>query len=875
VRSTTNTKDAEMTSAFQRKKVPPLDLTVKTYSSPKSSSSEGVGSFSEELLPSTPCTVKSHKGTELHRLVTSLDAKKVKDWLASQLTLSRLIDRKDEHGFTALLKASALAGNVGTEIASLLLDHKANLHIRDPDGYTALHWASACGHLGTLKRIIKAIKDPQTPPMPPPQSSPRGGHMSMLLGSGMDEKMAPPAMSPLILSMKPIVPTKPKLRDERSFTKKAHLASPALGSQGAKDYERALNARSNEGETPLMRASRLGQTTCIKALLHAKANPFLRNIRGESAMDIAGVFQKRCNKKRRAYTRGEMLKANHRLGTLVLHHPDCLRHAGAYLRSPVNLKKGKRDKGTKPEGTKGNRKRGFEVMEKTKEENSKSNGASKKRNRRRLELQDLQEMVKGSESVHSILDMQSPLSSSVPTMVTGRNPPQPLPQVNVDPNEARMKVAAGWKWIYHQESPERIFESLPILNSTGFLPTGEVRCLSNFEKASPGIIRLAHADEYVRMVMSLGQAVRETVPFTPQVQKVMQPNKRLKAADTCDTLFSPGSLDAALRASGAVKTAIDAVVEREAVNAFCLVRPPGHHAGVKGLLQRGKSCGFCIFNSVAIGALYALKYHRREIKKVAIVDLDVHHGNGTEDILIQRGDPEKIFFTSIHIYSNSPGEYYFYPGSGEKGSLLHNHINIPVDPLWKGSAASRPSSSHQNGCSSGKDTDEEDSQQRHNHSSRERMTRRGDNADAGRHAWRAKVQNILLPAVRAFNPDLILISAGFDGAKYDVGNSQPTLNRTALMGLDLEPLDFEWATQKIQMVANICCQGRVVSVLEGGYGCKQKRQKSGSLSSRSPKTHEQSKTQALQTRCSVRNKANNTHTSAATSVSSKVYQVSK
>ena len=127
----------------------------------------------------------------------------------------------------------------------------------------------------------------------------------------------------------------------------------------------------------------------------------------------------------------------------------------------------------------------------------------------------------------------------------------------------------------------------------------------------------------------------EPVPFTPHVQRsIGMSERRIKSPGTSDTAFSKGSLGAALRAGGAVCRAVDAVVNGENRNAFCVVRPPGHHAGVNGLEDGAHSCGFCIFNSVAIGAMHALDRHRGNgVERVAIVDFDIHHGNGTEEIV--------------------------------------------------------------------------------------------------------------------------------------------------------------------------------------------------------------------------------------------------
>jgi acetoin utilization deacetylase AcuC-like enzyme len=144
---------------------------------------------------------------------------------------------------------------------------------------------------------------------------------------------------------------------------------------------------------------------------------------------------------------------------------------------------------------------------------------------------------------------------------------------------------------------------------------------------------------------------RPPVPFTPKVQKLMQlqSDEEIKDADKSDTTFSAGSLQAALRAAGSVVAAIDAVVDGTHRNAFCCVRPPGHHAGANGLESDAVSCGFCIFNNVAIGALHALRERSSVVKKVAVIDFDVHHGNGTQAIFEGIDDPSAVFFFSIHL----------------------------------------------------------------------------------------------------------------------------------------------------------------------------------------------------------------------------------
>lgn len=207
-----------------------------------------------------------------------------------------------------------------------------------------------------------------------------------------------------------------------------------------------------------------------------------------------------------------------------------------------------------------------------------------------------------------------------------------------------------------------------------------------------------------------------------------------------DTALGPASGEAALAAVGALTAAVDAVMERRARAAFAAVRPPGHHAGP------ARAMGFCVFNNIAIAALHARKAHR--LRRVAVVDFDVHHGNGTEEIF--RGD-EDLFFASSHQFPN-------YPGTGSGRDDNGHILNVPLRP---GSAGA---------------------------------------------AFRAGWSERLLPALRDFGPELILISAGFDGHTKD-----------PLAHLNLVEADFAWVTAAIRAVADDCCQGRLVSTLEGGY----------------------------------------------------------
>jgi acetoin utilization deacetylase AcuC-like enzyme len=208
-----------------------------------------------------------------------------------------------------------------------------------------------------------------------------------------------------------------------------------------------------------------------------------------------------------------------------------------------------------------------------------------------------------------------------------------------------------------------------------------------------------------------------------------------------DTAMNPASLEAARRAAGAVCGAVDAVMAGEAPNAFCAVRPPGHHA------EPARSMGFCIFNSVAIGALHARAEHG--LKRVAVVDFDVHHGNGTQSAFWDDGD---LFYGSTH-------QMPLYPGTGAAVETGAGNIhNFPLSP------------------------------------------------GAGGVAFRDAFIDGLLPALDAFAPELLLVSAGFDGHVDD-----------PLAQLRLETEDYAWVSAELLAVAERHCRGRLVSSLEGGY----------------------------------------------------------
>jgi len=222
--------------------------------------------------------------------------------------------------------------------------------------------------------------------------------------------------------------------------------------------------------------------------------------------------------------------------------------------------------------------------------------------------------------------------------------------------------------------------------------------------------------------------------------KAIEPTEGTVAVDA-DTFLSNGSIDASLRASGGLCYAIDEILEDRALRAFCAVRPPGHHS------EAETAMGFCLLNHVAIGARHALE--NPAVKKVAIIDFDVHHGNGTQAVF--EDSPDVLFVSSHQIP--------LYPGTGNADETgCGNILNLPL-------AA-------------------------------------GDGSKRFREAWKQRG----LPAISGFEPDLILISAGFDAHQRD-----------PLGQVELQDADYHWITRQICDIATDSCQGRVASILEGGY----------------------------------------------------------
>ncbi|MEO1107219.1 MAG: histone deacetylase family protein [Pseudomonadota bacterium] len=209
-----------------------------------------------------------------------------------------------------------------------------------------------------------------------------------------------------------------------------------------------------------------------------------------------------------------------------------------------------------------------------------------------------------------------------------------------------------------------------------------------------------------------------------------------------DTFMSPGSVDAAYRAAGAVVRAVDLVLGGEVSNAFCAIRPPGHHA------ETDKAMGFCLFGNAALAAKHALDHHG--LSRVAVVDFDVHHGNGTQDLLWD--EKRALVITSQQMP--------LWPGSGrpDETGAYETIVNIPLAPGTGGSE------------------------------------------------MRAAYEALAFSPLRAFRPELIIISAGFDAHQDD-----------PLANLNWSTEDFAWITAELCKIADEFCEGRIVSTLEGGY----------------------------------------------------------
>jgi acetoin utilization deacetylase AcuC-like enzyme len=271
----------------------------------------------------------------------------------------------------------------------------------------------------------------------------------------------------------------------------------------------------------------------------------------------------------------------------------------------------------------------------------------------------------------------------------------------------------------HPERPDRLRAIEHALEAEKFQSLARVQA----PQAALEVIALCHPMDYITQI-------RDAIPMEGIVQL------------DADTSMSHGTFEAALRAAGGAVYAVDEVMTKKAANAFVAVRPPGHHA------ETARPMGFCIFDNAAIAARYART--RYGIARAAIVDFDVHHGNGSQE----------IFWADRSVMYCSTHQMPLYPGTGavSESGEFDTVVNAPLRP--------------------------------------------GD----GGEAFRAAFENRVLPRLRDFAPELVIISAGFDAHMRD-----------PLANLNLVEADFAWATQKLMDVADRFADDRVVSLLEGGY----------------------------------------------------------
>ncbi|HST76253.1 MAG TPA: histone deacetylase family protein [Acetobacteraceae bacterium] len=273
---------------------------------------------------------------------------------------------------------------------------------------------------------------------------------------------------------------------------------------------------------------------------------------------------------------------------------------------------------------------------------------------------------------------------------------------------------------WHPECPDRLRAVLRALEGEGFADLlREAAPLATLDQ-----LARAHSPEYVEAILAIRPAPGETLALD------------------ADTLMGAGSAEAALGAAGGAVAGVDAAMEGWARAVFVATRPPGHHA------EPARAMGFCLFNNVAVAAHHARARWRK--RRIAVVDFDVHHGNGTQAMFA--ADPD-LFYGSSH-------QYPCYPGTGrpsERG-VANNVVNAPLPP--------------------------------------------GSDGQAFRAAWR----EVILPALDDFAPEFLIVSAGFDAHRAD-----------PLAQLRVEAVDFAWLTAELVGMAARHTDGRIVSVLEGGY----------------------------------------------------------
>lgn len=293
----------------------------------------------------------------------------------------------------------------------------------------------------------------------------------------------------------------------------------------------------------------------------------------------------------------------------------------------------------------------------------------------------------------------------------------------------------------HHEQPERLVSVMTGVRSVKEKYPNSVVVVEDFEPVHLNDLLLAHSVNYYKKL-------ERSVPTTDEPQHITQYSSQFdtRSFEDFDTFMSSNSLKAALYAAGSVCKAVDSIMSGEYRHAFCVVRPPGHHCGKSGHAT-ASSQGYCILNNVAIGGLYAKEKYNLE--RIAIVDFDVHHGNGTEEVL---GSNSNFLFISIHVGN-------IYPFTGKNG--LERPFNVMNISL-----------------------------------------RQGEGSKKFHKAFDRKI----IPMLDKYEPQLLFISAGFDGHKED-----PT------QALNLLEKDYFLTTEKLKAIANKYCEGKIISVLEGGY----------------------------------------------------------
>lgn len=284
----------------------------------------------------------------------------------------------------------------------------------------------------------------------------------------------------------------------------------------------------------------------------------------------------------------------------------------------------------------------------------------------------------------------------------------------------------------HPESPRRLRDALDALRGSGLLSSSSIVMVKPRE-ASIEEIGLVHSGSYIDLVRRIAE--------------------RGGGLLDSDTVVSKGSWKAALFAAGGLLEACRLIVNGDLSNAFALVRPPGHHVGFSGAALTAPSAGFCIFNNVAIAASKLL---RDGLSRVAIVDIDCHHGNGTQEIFY---NTSKVLFISTHQDPRT-----LYPGTGYidevgEGDGEGYNINIPLPP------------------------------------------------GTGDDAYMKVFDEIIVPILKLYSPEFILVSVGFDAHSGD-----PITN------MNLSAHGYRYAFNRILSVASEACSGRVAATLEGGYG---------------------------------------------------------